>query len=211
MGCGQTPTKGWRNFDNSFSIFLSRTPFLPILLYKLRLLAESQYQFIKFCRLNRIEYCDATKRLPIADGSADVFYSSHMIEHIDKADVTKVLKEVRRVLCPGGIIRLTVPDLRKLAEQYVESRDADKFISSMLLCQPIPRKIIQRLKFMLFGNRNHQWMYDAESLCRILTSHGFLKSSSMPSGETRIKNHEPLDLKERETGSVYVEAENPGL
>jgi len=209
VGCGQTPTKGWMNFDNPFSIYLSKMPFLMILLYKLRLLEEPQYQFIKFCQLNHIEYGDATKRLPLEDGSIDAFYSSHMIEHLDQTDLGRVLKEARRVLCPGGIIRLVVPDLRKLAEQYIESRDADKFISSILLCQSAPRRIIQKLRVMITGNRNHRWMYDGESLRGILTSHGFLKASVMPPGKTRIKNHESLDLKEREAESVYVEAENP--
>jgi predicted SAM-dependent methyltransferase len=208
VSCGQTPTKGWRNFDNSLSLCLSKFPFLPELLYKLRLLEKSQYKFIQFCRLNHIEYGDATKGLPVVNRSIDVFYSSHMIEHLDQADAYKFLKEARRVLCSGGIIRLVVPDLRKLIEKYIESRDADEFILSTFLCKPRPRTIAQRLKVMVAGDRNHRWMYDGESLCRLLTSLGFVNASIMPPGKTKIQNPEPLDLREREAESVYVEAEN---
>lgn len=209
IGCGQTPIKGWRNFDKSLSVHLSKIPLLALFLYKLGLLGEPEYAFAKFCRLNHIEYGDARKRLPLANGSIDVFYSSHMIEHLDQADAAKVLKEARRVLCHGGIIRLSVPDLSKLAEQYIETRNADKFISSLLLYQATPRTIIQKLKFIIIGDNNHRWMYDGESLCKVLAAHGFIKASVMPAGTTRIKNQEPLNLYHRAEESVYVEAENP--
>jgi len=218
VGCGQTPIEGWRNFDNSISVHLSKTYLLALFLFKLKLLGEEEYAFVNFCRLNRfeygdarkIEYGDARKRLPLADGSIDVFYSSHMIEHLDQTDATKVLKEARRVLCHGGIIRLSVPDLHKLAEKYIETREADKFISRLKLSQTTTRTIIQKLKFITTENiKNHRWMYDGESLRGVLTSHGFLNASVMPAGTTRIKNHEPLNLYNRAAESVYVEAENP--
>lgn len=64
IGCGQTPTKGWRNFDNSLSLRLSKIPLLPDLLQKLGFLESSQQQFIQFAREHDIEYGDATKGLP---------------------------------------------------------------------------------------------------------------------------------------------------
>lgn len=35
IGCGQTPTNGWENFDNSFSLRLSKIPLLPDILNRL--------------------------------------------------------------------------------------------------------------------------------------------------------------------------------
>jgi len=52
--CGQTPTRDWVNFDNSFSLRLSKLPLLPDILHKLRFLDDAQYQFIKFARKNYI-------------------------------------------------------------------------------------------------------------------------------------------------------------
>lgn len=209
VGCGQSPTKGWRNFDNSFSLCLSKFVFISNLLYKLKLLNQIQYEFIQFCSLNHIEYGDPIKGLPVTDGSIEVFYSSHMIEHLDRLDADKLLQEARRVLRPGGIIRLAVPDLCKLIDEYVELRDADKFITRTCLCLSRPRTIAQRFKTIFMGGRNHQWMYDAESLRRLLTSYGFVNVDIMPPGKTKIANPGPLNLKERWVESVYVEAENP--
>jgi len=207
VGCGQTPVDGWRNFDNSYSLCLARIKHLPELLYKINLLESSQYEFIKFCRSKNIEYGDAVKKLPLANESIDVFYCSHMIEHLDRIHASMVIKEAMRVLHPGGIIRLVVPDLQKLVVKYLESKDADQFIFDTYLCQPRARTIRRRIRDLIVGPRNHQWMYDGESLCRLLIENGFKNVCVMQPGETRIENPEPLNLKERELDSVYVEAD----
>jgi predicted SAM-dependent methyltransferase len=199
---------GWINFDNSVSLRLAKIPLLSSLLHKARLLKASQYQFIHFARSNRIEYGDAAKGLPLSDGSVSVLYSSHMLEHLDRQEASLFLKEARRVLRPGGIIRLAVPDLKKQVQQYIDTADADAFIDATHLCQPRPRTMIQRLSIVLVGNRRHQWMYDGPSLCRLLLAHGFVEAEIMAPGETKIQAPGPLDLYERLSQSVYVEAEN---
>ena len=209
VGCGDVPTNGWRNFDNSLSLRLSRIPVVPYLLFKIGLINASQYQFVKYAGLNEIEYADATKRLPLSDRSVDVLYSSHMLEHLDQTDATSFFKEARRVLRSGGIIRLAVPDLRKQVQQYIELGDADAFISAMQLTRPRPRTTAQRLKILLTGTRHHLWMYDGDSLCRLLVAHGFSDPHILEAGSTTIKKPGSLDLKERLADSVYVEAVNP--
>ena len=210
VGCGQTPTLGWRNFDNSLSLLLSKLPLLPELLLRLRLIDRSQYNFIQFASNKNIEYGDATKGLPIQDQSVDVLYSSHMLEHLDRIEVILFLKEAFRVLRPGGIIRVAVPDIQIQVAQYNEFYDADSFIESTHMCVPRPRSISQRLRLLLVGTRHHQWMYDGASLISLLQKNGFIKSKVMPAGQTNIFDHEPLDLYERASESLYAEAEKPG-
>ena len=79
IGCGQTPTEGWQNFDNSLSLRLSKIPALPEALHRLRFLKTSQFQFIRFARESKIEYGDATAGLPVPNESCEVLYASHMI------------------------------------------------------------------------------------------------------------------------------------
>jgi len=209
IGCGQTPTQGWRNLDNSLSLRLSKVPLLPEVLLKLRFIEITQYQFIRFARENNIEYGDATKGLPIEDESVDILYSSHMLEHLDRNEADRFLKEAFRIIRPCGIIRIAVPDIRIKVEKYIESNDADAFIESTLLCVPRPRSFAQRLRLLLVGNRHHQWMYDGNSLSCLLQKHGFVRAEVIPSGQTKICDHGTLDLGERASGSVYVEAEKP--
>ena len=207
IGCGQTPTLGWRNFDNSLSLRLAKIPLLPDFLLKLKILESSQYQFIRFARENDIEYGDATKGLPMQDKSVDVLYSSHMLEYLDRDEADKFIKDVFRVLRAGGVIRIAVPDIKKQVEQYNESGDADYFVESTHLCVGHPKTLRQRLRVLLVGTRRHQWMYDGNSLSRLLQKLGFVATEVMPAGQTNISSHEPLDLWERASESVFVEAE----
>ena len=49
--------------------------------------------------------------LPIATDSAEVVYSSHTLEHIPNDAAENLFREAHRVLKPGGVIRLTMPDI----------------------------------------------------------------------------------------------------
>lgn len=60
-----------------------------------------------------------TKRLPFSDNSYDVVYHSHVLEHFSKRGAPVFLKECMRVLKPGGIIRVVVPDLEQIAKLYL--------------------------------------------------------------------------------------------
>ena len=53
------------------------------------------------------------------NASADIIYAAHVLEHIPGPHVITVLEEWRRVLKPGGTLRLSVPDFRVLAELYL--------------------------------------------------------------------------------------------
>lgn len=67
--------------------------------------------------------CDIRKGLPFPDGSFDCAYSSHVLEHMDSSEGKKLLLEARRVLKPGGILRLAVPDLEGICREYIRNLD----------------------------------------------------------------------------------------
>jgi SAM-dependent methyltransferase len=49
--------------------------------------------------------------LPVETDSAELLYSSHTLEHIPDGAAFNLLREAHRVLKPGGVIRLTMPDI----------------------------------------------------------------------------------------------------
>ena len=51
-------------------------------------------------------------------------YHSHLLEHFSKCDARKLLKECFRVLKTGGVIRIAVPDLEKIAREYLRNLEA---------------------------------------------------------------------------------------
>lgn len=209
VGCGDSPIPGWRNFDNSLSLRLAKIPIFPRILRRAGLLDARQYAFVGYTRNHHIEYGDAVRGLPLPDASADVLYSCHMLEHLSRSEAGKFLQEAKRVLVPGGIIRLAVPDLRRQAVRYLESGDADEFIDGTYLGEKEESSLAKRLAWLMTGRRLHRWMYDEISLGRLLRKHGFSDIAAPPPGETGIKDPGELDLKEKSEESVYLEAVKP--
>ena len=72
-----------------------------------------------------VHHVRRVERLPLfADGTVDLIYASHVLEHFPHESVVGVLSEWRRVLKPGGVLRLSVPDFDKLLAIY-EACDRD--------------------------------------------------------------------------------------
>lgn len=63
---------------------------------------------------------DAAEPLPFEDGGFDACYSSHLLEHLPGEEALRLLVEIRRVLKPGGIVRLAVPDLEAVVRAYLD-------------------------------------------------------------------------------------------
>lgn len=59
--------------------------------------------------------------LPIEDASAEVFYCSHVLEHIDTTSGQHLLNQMYQKLKPGGIVRLTMPDVDLAYQAYVKN------------------------------------------------------------------------------------------
>ena len=57
--------------------------------------------------------------LDYPDESADEIEASHILEHFKIAEKVNVLREWVRVLKPGGLIRIAVPDLEKTARMWL--------------------------------------------------------------------------------------------
>jgi predicted SAM-dependent methyltransferase len=209
VGCGQAPSAGWLNYDNSPAVWLAKSQLLTRLLHRAGVIGAGSFEFAAFCRANRVLYANAARRIPHASGTVDTIYSSHMIEHLVHDDAWAFLLECRRVLRPGGRLRLVVPDLHLLAHRYLERGDADDFLGHLQFETHRPAGLLAQLKWLLFGGRGHHWMYDACSLGALVEEAGFVEVERMEPGQTRIAESGGLDLRERQINSVYLEAVRP--
>jgi len=206
IGCGQTPTENWINFDNSLIVRLSNFPFVCYFLRWLKLIDDNQIKFMKVVRRHGIKFADARKKIPLPDNSLDVLYTSHMVEHLDQKEMLFFLKEAYRVLKPDGILRIVFPDLRKMIEEYNINLDADIFTQKTGLTMDNPKTLIGRIKYLIIGNRGHKHMHDADSLKRLLLNNNFKKVDILAAGETSIPDVGHLNLYERSGESGYIEA-----
>jgi SAM-dependent methyltransferase len=73
--------------------------------------------------------CDLSRGIPLPDAHCEVVYHSHVLEHLRRDDALPFLRECHRVLRPGGIVRVVVPDLEQVCREYLQQlravRDGD--------------------------------------------------------------------------------------
>jgi predicted SAM-dependent methyltransferase len=207
IGCGMTPTKEWLNFDNSFSLKLSRFSFVIKLLFFFRLINDRQKKYIEFCKKNKILFANATKKIPLENESVEILYSSHMIEHIAKTQVNKFLQEVHRVMHKNGVFRLILPDFDSQINHYTIHKNIDEFLIKSFLVPPPLDSFKAKLQILINGYRHHQWMYSKSSIKNVLELNNFKNIIFLKDSETTIKNVNNLNLLERSEGSIILECQ----
>src|SRR5450759_3475104 len=62
--------------------------------------------------------CNLLKGIPFPDEMFEVLYHSQVLEHFPKEKAFDFMKECHRVLKKNGIIRVVVPDLENIIDEY---------------------------------------------------------------------------------------------
>lgn len=162
---------------------------------------------------------DLTKGIPHEDGSVDVVYSSHMLEHLGPDQADFLLSEVWRVLKAGGTLRLIVPDLASAVQAYLHGDHAffhahdipigDAFMTTFYKRHVVRRGRLERLarRVLRTEDGGHKWMYDAESLRDRLAYAGFVDIKQVTRGEGREPSAAQLD--HRSAHGLHFEAVKP--
>jgi predicted SAM-dependent methyltransferase len=119
--------------------------------------------------------CSMTEMTPVGDGSIDAIWSSHNLEHLYRHEVPTALREFLRVLKPGGLLLMTLPDLQQIAELVVADRlEAESYVSAIGPVTPLD---------MIFGHTAslaqgraymaHRCGFTPSTLGRLLVQTGF--------------------------------------
>src|SRR5215472_3469194 len=66
-------------------------------------------------------WIDLRDRWPFADGTFDAIYLRHTLEHFTEREALGILRQCRRVLAPGGGVRVGVPSLEVAVRKYLDS------------------------------------------------------------------------------------------
>lgn len=147
--------------------------------------------------------CDLRRRWPLPEGSAKYIFSEHVFEHFAYPDqIGHVLRECYRILQPGGVLRIIVPD----AERYLRAYATDDETFLRQVSNGSVSKIAV-VNVMMRENGFHRYAYDYPELKEILTRAGFVNVNL---SSLRASRHPELNLDlddgQREHVSLYVEA-----
>lgn len=235
LGCGtKTSDKaGVVNIDLSILLKIKKNAVLS----RLAPLLLNGSRREKFDALpNNILVHDLSKGIPYDDGTVDVVYHSHVLEHLDREVAKGFLLEVKRVLRPGGVHRIVVPDFEYLCRNYLAHLDSSALddqhaadhdaILGEVIEQSVRREaagtslqgpIRRFVENTLLGDarkrgETHQWMYDRVNLKSILETLGYTKVVVQKFDSSLVAdwNDYGLDVDgaegEYKPGSLYVEA-----
>lgn len=120
---------------------------------------------VDFCEFDHIDHKHDIRTLPMfEDDSVELIYASHSLEYFNRAEALDVLAEWKRVLKPGGTIRLAVPDFEALIQVYQQSHNIDNILGP-IFGQWSPNKNDTSIY--------HKTVYDYNSLKAVLETAGF--------------------------------------
>lgn len=196
LGCGPQVVEGWINVDYALGARLATTPVLGA--------AARALGLFKMRWDPRIHIHDLTKTLPWADGTIDVCYTSHTVEHMSRDEGRHLVSEAYRVLRPGGVLRVVVPDLRDVVDRYAAGRlPAENFVEELGVLYGAGKGGLRRALAPVV-EFPHKCMYDTDAMCRLLASRGFV-AERRAAFDSSIDDIGSIEIEDRTICAVIVE------
>jgi predicted SAM-dependent methyltransferase len=215
-GCGRWLKPGWLNVD----------------MWQIEE-AESASMSDRIARFGEDRYYlrhDVAEPFPVEDQSFDWIYSEHLIEHLGLRQAVTWLEEMRRLLKPGGGLRLSTPDLKRYAEGYLDPggefyaahRNRLTGLPKMMKANRrmaeedvVEGELPERRAWMfnqIFRYWSHKWIYDFEEVRYVAVQAGFAPEAVVERrfGEGQSAEVCSLDNPVRSDESLYVEITRDG-
>lgn len=192
FGCGPHPLPGWTNIDNGDGEWYT---------------APDSEHVIK------LDVFEALDALP--DACASCVYSEHLFEHFTFEQGHVMLRQWRRILKPGGVVRIVCPDLEAEARLFLRQiapapddvidRHRLKWLADRYRFQPgerLTRAMVLNYSMRLDG---HKFVYDEETLRQSMTLAGFTSITRRAFGRSPHPALRGIDLHDGgETGRSWV-------
>lgn len=175
IGCGTDYKQSWINIDNNSDKNIE----------KLDLSWDLRYP------------------LPFGDNTIDFIYNEHFIEHLTPEESKKSISDFMRVIKPGGILRIAMPDMEDVFELYKDNNWRDRpIINNHGLHFVKTRAEMVNMSFSWWG---HKWLYDWEELSRRLEEVGYAKKKIKRCNIRESSYIQLRDLETREGSLLIVE------
>jgi SAM-dependent methyltransferase len=236
LGCGVKTSDLCINVDWSIYILLKQNQWLLPLVAPI--IGHDRAERVKGMRGKTISH-NLKKGIPFPSNSVDAVYHSHLMEHIDRDAVIVFHREIYRVLKPGGVQRLCIPDLEQLVSDYNTSLAADDLTREASLRHDVSvaeifEQSVRRTpsgakgqsgfriwsENLLLGDartrgETHQWMWDRVNVRAVLMDAGFTDVSVRSYDVSDIEGWQQTGLERTSDGreyrpkSLYVECRKP--
>lgn len=191
LGCGSLYKPGWINTDiatPTWALRLAR-PTAATLGWISR---DSAYP-VSHADLR----WDLRRPLPFPINSVHAIFAEHVLEHFTYAKGIGILEDCHRVLAPGGVLRLGLPDLERYVRGYM---GVDAVLDEQRSGRPTRAIALSEL----FYRHGHRAAYDSETLLLACREAGFSCVETSAFGQGRLGAE--ADSESRRADTVYIEA-----
>jgi predicted SAM-dependent methyltransferase len=187
VGCGPIQPDGWVNIDSSHRARLaSHLPWVDALLVRARLLPPTEFN-------RRTTVRDVRSDFGMSPSSVAAIYCGEILEHFTEPDGNAFLESCFRVLAPGGVLRVRVPDHYRFWKNYVTEYEKNETLlpevrsdSHVRWTRMYFRDIcVKRPRLSSMGHY-HKWMYDEISLLMAFEKVGFVDTTRCSFHTSRI-------------------------
>ncbi len=166
VGCGTDYKEGWVNVDNNSDNNITKLD------------------------LNH----DLRNPLPYKDNTVDFIFNEHFFEHLTVEEGQMAMKEFMRVLKPGGVMRIAMPDLEDTVEAYYNPKWKERDVMRKFDLEFVQtRAEMINMNFHWWG---HKWLYDWEELERRLREAGYTKIKRCKHSKSKHLRLQGLETRE---------------
>jgi SAM-dependent methyltransferase len=211
LGCGLTTPDNWLNVDGSLQVEFAKRPRLKQLLVNIGVYPRSQADIPWSPNVLRL---NLRKQLPFEDRSFTAIYSSHTFEHLYHNEAVTLARECYRIMKPGGICRIVVPDLTVAIQRYLVNSSqpeitdaADRLMDELGLYSRSSKPGILGTYHNITSFHNHKWVYDAKSLKQLLIEAGFSEVSNPTGLQGKLPDLEKIESPSRVLDGAGIIAE----
>ena len=146
---------------------------------------------------------DCRRSVPLADESAAGIRVEHFLEHIEpREELPAFLRDCRRALESGGVLRVIVPDAERFLRAYCQpGLDG---LRELAVPIPFPSDLPTRMdviNHIFYSWHEHRWAYDFETLAHRMRAAGFtgiervgFRHSLLPALAQDRAQHKPYSL-----------------
>jgi predicted SAM-dependent methyltransferase len=143
---------------------------------------------------------DIVKGIPLPSGSVKGIFTEHCLEHVSHSQCLAVLRDFRRLLEPGGVARIVVPDGELYCRWYVRALSGETVEWPYAENGKLPMYYVNRI----MRHHGHQFIYDFDTMKESLLAAGFREVYKQAYG----RGCDPkllVELEYRAVESLYIE------
>jgi len=148
---------------------------------------------------------DLAGGLPFASGVARLMHTEDFIDQLTLENAEAFLRECHRILAPGGVLRVLTPDMRRLAQLYLDDPEQLKTLWNRFVGVPLLLDTAGEVFNLGMRFAGHTFLYDEESFKALAARCGF-DARRVDYRHSEIPELRNLDLRSPENAvSLYFD------